>query len=220
MRGNYKHGQRHTRLYNIWRSMRQRCNNPKTINYSRYGGRGIKVCQEWNKFIPFFEWSMSNGYDDALTLDRIDNTGNYEPSNCRWVTYKEQNNNRRDNAIIEYMGKKHSISEWADIIGISNTCLYERIRRRVPIYLALTIRYEREKKKNMMDSTGRITKEDAVKILTEQGYKAEIGDGGVVVIYVDIAKYLKEKDSKKYIRLMQSIGYDGSWSLKPDSLRE
>ena len=72
----------------------------------------------------------------------------------------------------------------------------------------------------MMDSTGRITKEDAVKILTEQGYDVRIGDGGVVVIYVDIAKYLKEKDSKRYIRLMQSIGYDGSWSLKPDSLHE
>ena len=71
-----------------------------------------------------------------------------------------------------------------------------------------------------MDDTGRITKEDAVKILTDMGLDAEIGDGGVVVIYVDISKYLKEKDSKKYIRLMQSIGYDGSWSLKPDSLCE
>lgn len=72
----------------------------------------------------------------------------------------------------------------------------------------------------MMDSTGRITKEDAVKILTDMGLDAEIGDGGVVVIYVDIPQYLKSKDTKKYIRLMQTIGYDGSWSLKPDSLRE
>lgn len=71
----------------------------------------------------------------------------------------------------------------------------------------------------MMDSTGRISNTDAVKILTEQGYDAEIGDGGVVVIYIDVAKYFKEKDSKKYIRLIQSIGYDGSWSLKPDSLK-
>lgn len=71
-----------------------------------------------------------------------------------------------------------------------------------------------------MDDTGRITKEDAVKILTDMGLDAEIGDGGVVVIYVDIPQYLKSKDTKKYIRLMQTIGYDGSWSLKPDSLRE
>lgn len=72
----------------------------------------------------------------------------------------------------------------------------------------------------MMNESGKISKEDVVKILTDQGYSAELGNGGVVVIYIDFAQYIKEKDTKKYIRLMQSIGYEGSWSIKPDSLKE
>lgn len=89
---NTTHGNSHdnrTRLYTIWCGMRQRCNNKNREAYSLYGGKGVKVCDEWNDFLAFKKWAMSNGYADNLSIDRIDNNGDYEPSNCRWITASE-----------------------------------------------------------------------------------------------------------------------------------
>ena len=95
------HGQTNTRFYRIWCGMKSRCYNKKNPHFHLYGGRGIKVCNEWLKdFQTFYDWAIANGYADNLTLDRINVNGNYEPSNCRWITRKEQNNNKRAEPII------------------------------------------------------------------------------------------------------------------------
>ncbi|WP_204195349.1 hypothetical protein [Staphylococcus sp. GFQ9D221P] len=124
---NTKHNKSHTRLYHIWCGIKARCNNPNNPYFYRYGGRGIKICDEWNKsFDEFYEWSDKNGYNEKLTIDRIDNDGDYEPSNCRWANYSMQGRNKRNNALSEYKGKLRTRAEIAELTGLS----YGTIRRR------------------------------------------------------------------------------------------
>lgn len=122
-----KHGKHNTRIYRIWNGIIVRCTNPNHHSYKHYGARGITVCDEWRKFEPFFEWSVTNGYNDTLSIDRIDNNQGYCPSNCRWATTTEQANNTSKNHYITFQGETHTLIEWSRITGISYSTLRDRI---------------------------------------------------------------------------------------------
>lgn len=123
-----RHSYSNTRIYNLWGCMIQRCHNPKNPKYVKYGARGIIVCDEWkNDFENFRRWSFANGYNDNLTIDRIDVNGNYEPSNCRWTTIKEQANNTRRNHYITYKGETKTLKQWSEDLGINYSTLRSRV---------------------------------------------------------------------------------------------
>lgn len=134
-----KHGLWDTRLYKIYDGIKQRCYNKKNKSYKNYGGRGIKMCDEWqNDFMTFYNWSINNDYREDLTIDRINNNGNYEPSNCRWVDIKTQANNKRNNHYITYNNETHTIAEWSRLLNISIHALRHRFERGWSIERALT----------------------------------------------------------------------------------
>ena len=117
---NKKHGMSGTRLYSVYRDMKDRCHNPKNRVYKNYGGRGITVCDEWrNNSKSFLDWALSHGYSDDLTIDRIDNDKGYSPDNCRWATASEQADNRRTSIRLQYKGEIKSLNEIARIENIS-----------------------------------------------------------------------------------------------------
>lgn len=123
------HGGFGTPLYRVWNAMWQRCTNSNVKEFRYYGGREIKVCEDWKSFPVFREWALSSGYEPCLTLDRIEQDGNYEPTNCRWITLKEQQRNKRNNVILTYNGESHCASEWAEILGINYKTIMSRIAR-------------------------------------------------------------------------------------------
>lgn len=124
------HGFGNERLWDIWKHMNNRCYNTSHPNYKRYGGRGITVCDEWkNDYLAFKEWALNNGYAENLTIDRKDNDGNYEPSNCRWVILDEQNYNKRNTVFITINGETRNLKEWSEISGLSKHLIYSRFRR-------------------------------------------------------------------------------------------
>ena len=123
-----KHGQAGSRIYNIWANIKTRCYNKNALRFKDYGSRGITMCDEWkNDFQTFYDWAMASGYREDLTIDRIDSDGNYEPSNCRWSTQTEQQNNKRGNVVVLYQGEEHTIAEWAKIKNIPYHTLRNRI---------------------------------------------------------------------------------------------
>lgn len=136
----WKHGMSNTRLYKVWSGMKTRCNNPNKANY---GAKGIKVCDEWaNDFEAFYNWSIANGYEDyyipkkadTLTIDRIDSNGNYEPSNCQWVTFSENSkkidySHRANTTVYECEGRSLSIPKWAKELGIKEITIRRRLER-------------------------------------------------------------------------------------------
>lgn len=121
---------KYRRLYNIWGKMKARCYQKSNEYYKNYGGRGIQICNEWlESFDNFRDWAITNGYQDDLTIDRINNDGNYEPNNCRWATYLIQANNTRANRLLTYKGKTQTFSQWARELGINKTTLYQRLAK-------------------------------------------------------------------------------------------
>lgn len=125
------HGHSHTRLHKMWSTMIGRCCYPNVHEYENYGGRGVKVCDDWLDYPKFEEWALANGYNPkakhgACTIDRIDTDKDYTPNNCRWVDMKTQQRNRRNNVRVEYNGETHCLSEWAEIVGIKYVTLYKR----------------------------------------------------------------------------------------------
>lgn len=126
------------RLNSIYQHMKDRCYNKRSDCYKNYGGRGISICEEWLKNkTNFYEWALNNGYKNDLTIDRINNNGNYEPSNCRWITRKLQNRNHRRNKIITYNNETYCITDWAIKIGLKPNTLIYRIKRGWTIERAL-----------------------------------------------------------------------------------
>lgn len=124
------HGQSKTELYSKWCGMKRRCNVPHDKSYPRYGGKGIKICEEWNDSFPaFYEWAMRSGYKPGLTIDRIDNSKGYLPENCRWATVAQQNRNYSRNHLITYQGRTQCLADWADETGVNRTTLLLRIKR-------------------------------------------------------------------------------------------
>lgn len=111
------------RLFKIWSSMHERCEYAKHPHYKDYGGRGIYVCDEWKEYLPFAKWSIANGYKDDLTIDRVNNEKGYCPENCRWVTMKEQANNKRTNHIVEINGKSMTLSQCSEKYKIPKSTL-------------------------------------------------------------------------------------------------
>lgn len=128
------HGMTGTRLMGCYKGMMSRCYRNKDVHYRAYGGRGITVCDEWkNNKKSFFEWALTHGYRDDLTIERIDVNGNYEPSNCTWIPKSEQYENKRQNIMIERNGERHSAARWSRLTGISANTIRWRYKKGWPV---------------------------------------------------------------------------------------
>ncbi len=136
------------RLYWTWLNMIRRCENPKSPDYYRYGGRGVSVCEEWHDLSTFLEWAYSHGWEEGLTLDRIDNEDMYCPENCRFADRITQANNKRTNRIIEYQGKTMSMTQWSRETGISPRAIYARLKSGWSIEDTLTKPLNQSKRRN------------------------------------------------------------------------
>lgn len=136
----YKYKNKNKRLYNIWKGIKVRCLCKTNNRYKYYGGRGIKICDEWkNDFISFQEWSINNGYKDNLTIDRIDVNGNYEPNNCRWVNNIIQSNNCRTNIYFTLNGNTQTLKQWCREYNIDYRMVYYRVTHGWTLKEALSI---------------------------------------------------------------------------------
>lgn len=144
---NLIHGLTYHPIWRTYESMKTRCYNPHAAKYERYGARGIKVCDEWkNDFLAFYTWSIANGWKEGLSIDRIDNDGDYEPSNCRWSNSIVQANNKSTNRFVTYNGKTQSVAQWGKEVGINPATLYYRLNAGWSIENTLTTPVKRVEK--------------------------------------------------------------------------
>lgn len=139
----YIHGKARTKIYKCWKSMIDRCYNENNSSYHNYGGRGIGVCKEWldgkTGLINFWDWSINNGFDKHLSIDRIDNNKGYAPDNCRWTTMKVQSMNKRNNHNITFQRQTKCMTAWGEDTGLTANCLSARLNHyKWPIEKALT----------------------------------------------------------------------------------
>lgn len=132
---NTKHGKTNSRLFRIWCGMKNRCYRTNEINYKNYGAKGIVVCSEWFDFEAFYNWSMKNGYRDDLTIDRIDNDGNYEPSNCRWGDVKTQARNTTRNVNLKIGKETKCLKDWSFIFGVEYRTLWKQYKKHGEEYI-------------------------------------------------------------------------------------
>ena len=145
---NYKHGYSGERLYTIYQNMIKRCTKDYQHNYNLYGGRGVSVCKEWSDdYIEFRKWALDSGYSEDLSLDRKDCDGNYEPSNCRWATIKEQSSNKRSNRNHTYKGETMNRTEFARKYNIQYETLRGRLNSGWTIDDAIEVPIKRRKKR-------------------------------------------------------------------------
>lgn len=145
-KGCYKDGRSLHPLYGTWFQMISRCENPKSKHYKHYGVRGIKVCDEWNDFWNFVNWSDSvGGRPNGFTIDRIDNDGNYEPSNCRWADWRTQTTNKSSNVILEYNGISKTMIEWCEELKIHPHTLQNRLNRGWSVEKSLSTKVKHKK---------------------------------------------------------------------------
>lgn len=169
-------------LYDAWRNMKRRCYLKTAPYYKNYGGRGIRVCDEWkNDYKSFLEWSLSNGWSKGMQLDRIDNNGNYEPLNCRWITQQRNLLNKRTNTKITYNGRSQTVTEWANELGIHVNTLRKRIAKwgiESAFSTPIDKRYSREVSRRYIEFNGK------TKTLTE--WAREIG-----ISHVSLEKRIK-----------------------------
>lgn len=122
---NYRHGMRNTPIYAIWRSMNQRCYDKNSHAYNRYGGRGINVCERWQLFENFY--ADMGDKEKGMSLERLNNDGDYSPENVIWATAKEQANNRRSNVVLEHNGKKQTMKQWCDELSLNIGTVWSRL---------------------------------------------------------------------------------------------
>ncbi|AWC29092.1 MULTISPECIES: hypothetical protein [Bacillus cereus group] len=148
---NYSNGFGRTKLYGVYKGILDRCNNPENKSFKDYGGRGIKVIEEWEAdYLVFMEWALANGYKDGLSIDRIDVNKGYSPENCRWATRDVQANNKRNTILINYKGKTQSLKRWCKELNLNYYTIHSRITRNNYSYidaLEKPIKYRKEETK-------------------------------------------------------------------------